>query len=92
MTHKDQLETETDRDVRRLEEKERNPARFVFGLMLYGGTLGLLFVVPIVCGAYLGRWIDSLMSGYSVRFTISLILLGIGVGAYNAFYFLRRRS
>lgn len=92
MTDKDKLMQNTERDVQRIEEKERRPARFIVGIVLYGGTLGLLFVVPIVAGAYLGRWIDSLMSGYSVRWTISLILLGIALGAYNVMYFLKRRS
>jgi len=54
--------------------------------------LGLLFVVPIVAGAYLGRWLDTLATGYSVRWTVSLIVLGIGVGAYNVFRFLQEKS
>lgn len=92
MTDKNKLTEETERDVQRIKEKERSPARFIFGVALYGGTLGLLFVVPIVAGAYLGRWIDSLIVGYSVRWTISLILLGIAIGTYNVIYFLKGRS
>jgi Putative F0F1-ATPase subunit Ca2+/Mg2+ transporter len=41
-------------------------------------------VLPVVAGAYLGRWLDSLVAGYSVRWTVSLILLGVVVGAVNA--------
>ena len=92
MTDKGKLMQDTGRDVHRLEEKEQKPARFVVGIVLYGGTLGLLFVVPIVAGAYFGRWLDTQMSGYSVRWTISLILLGIAVGAYNVMHFLGKRS
>jgi ATP synthase protein I len=59
---------------------------------LYGGTLGLLFVTPIVGGAYLGRWLDTLVAGYSVRWTVSLIVLGIVVGGYNVMRFLQEKT
>jgi ATP synthase protein I len=59
------------------------------GLLVMGGTAGLLFVVPILLGAYLGRWIDGQFAGYSVRWTVSLIVLGIAVGAYNVYRFFK---
>jgi ATP synthase protein I len=49
----------------------------------------LLFVLPVVGGAYLGHWLDSLVEGYSTRWTMSLILLGVIVGALNVFVFIR---
>ena len=91
MSDRDKLIAEISRDAQRLQEKVRRPATLI-GIMFYGGTVGLLFVVPIVAGAYLGRWLDSLVAGYSVRWTMSLIVLGIAVGAYNAYRFLRGRS
>ena len=56
---------------------------------IYIGTLGLLFVVPVVGGAYLGRWLDDMLSGYSIHWTISMILLGVFVGAMNVYLFMR---
>jgi len=56
---------------------------------VYLGTLGLLFVLPVVGGAYLGRWLDTLAAGYSTRWTVSLILVGIGVGVFNVYLFIR---
>jgi ATP synthase protein I len=90
MNFRDKLIEHTRRDVRRLDDKARRPATWV-GILFYGGTLGLLFVVPIVAGAYLGRWLDTLAAGYSVRWTVSLIVLGIVVGAYNVFRFLQEK-
>ena len=86
-----QLAEETKRDVERLEQRERRPATWI-GVVFYGGTLGLLFVVPIIAGAYVGRWLDSLASGYSVRWTVSLIVIGIAVGAYNVVRFIKHKT
>lgn len=88
MSFRNKLIQFTRRDARRLHDKRQQPASML-GLLIYGGTLGLLFVVPIVAGAYLGRWLDTLAAGYSVRWTISLIVLGIVVGGYNALKFLK---
>ena len=55
----------------------------------YLGTAGILFVLPIVAGAYLGRWLDGLGTGYSARWTVSLIVLGIAVGVVNVYLFFR---
>ncbi|MGY6274811.1 AtpZ/AtpI family protein [Methylomonas sp. MgM2] len=90
MSFRDKLLKHTRRDVRRLDDKSRQPASWV-GMMLYGGTLGLLFVVPIIAGAYLGRWLDMQVTGFSIRWTVSFILLGIIIGAYNVLRFLREK-
>lgn len=55
----------------------------------YIGTLGLLFVLPVVAGAYLGRWLDGLAAGYSIRWTLSMIFLGVIIGAFNVYIFIR---
>jgi ATP synthase protein I len=89
------LAADTARDVRRLEQKSRHPATWL-GIVFYGGTMGLLFVVPIVAGAYLGRWLDLHLTGYpflhTVHWTLSLIFLGIAVGAYNVYRFYRGKT
>ena len=90
MSFKEQLIAKVHQDLHRLERKSRGPETWL-GMLLYGGTLGLLFVVPIILGAYFGRWLDGLLTGYSVRWTLSLILLGTGLGAYNVWYFLREK-
>ena len=91
MTDRDKLIKDTGTDIERLDEKERKPATLA-GTVFYGGTLGLLFVVPIVGGAYLGRWLDMLSPGYSVRWTVSLIVLGIALGAWNVYRFVKEKA
>ena len=53
------------------------------------GTLGLVMVLPMVAGAYLGRWLDERLPGYSQSWTLSLLLLGVLVGAINLYLMLR---
>ena len=49
-----------------------------------------LVLLPLIGGAYLGRWLDGLHEGYSVRWTVNLILLGLALGVLNVYLFIRR--
>jgi len=79
------------RDARRITEAERNRPTLI-AQTVYLGSLALLFIVPVVGGAYLGRWIDGLFAGYSVRWTVSLIVLGVCVGIVNIYLFIMERN
>jgi ATP synthase protein I len=85
-----QLRNAVEREAGRLQRAERERSRLI-AQTVYLGSLALMFVVPVVAGAYLGRWIDGLFEGYSIRFTISLIVLGVGIGAVNVYLFVRER-
>jgi ATP synthase protein I len=82
------LEKRVGQQVERMKraEKER---RSLLGETVYLGTLGLLFIVPVIIGAYLGRWLDSRLEGYAIHWTLSMIFLGIAVGAVNVYLFIR---
>ncbi len=73
------------RDLRRAAEEEHR----LLAQLAYLGTAGLVLVLPAVAGAYLGRWLDSLMPGYSVQWTLSLILVGLGLGIVNVWLLFR---
>ena len=88
MTDQDKLTDEVAKQARRIQQAERE-RRTILAQSLYLGTLGLLFIVPLIAGAYLGRWLDSLYEGYSVRWTMSLIVLGIVAGAVNVYLLVR---
>lgn len=77
-----------EQQAERIKQAKRN-RKTLLGQTVYLGTVGLLLVSPIVIGAYLGAWLDSLIEGYSVRWTISLIVLGVMIGGLNVFYFIR---
>ncbi|MFZ4536179.1 AtpZ/AtpI family protein [Propionivibrio sp.] len=77
------------RDSERLKEAERN-RRSLLAQTVFLGSLSVLFVVPLLAGAYLGRWIDSQADGYTVGWTINLIILGLALGVFNVYFFIRK--
>ena len=88
MNTSDDLKKQVDKQVRRIRKAEREHPTLI-AQTVYAGMLGLLFVLPVVGGAYLGHWLDSLMDGYSVRWTTSLIVLGVIVGGINVYLYIR---
>jgi len=82
------LRRQVERQAQRMKKAEGERSTLM-GQTVYIGTLGLLFVLPVIGGAYLGRWLDSLAMGYSIRWTTSLILVGVFVGALNVYLFIR---
>jgi ATP synthase protein I len=88
MESREELRKAVERQAKRMQKAEHERPTLI-GQTVYLGTLGLVFVLPVVGGAYLGIWLDSLVSGYSTRWTMSLILLGVFVGGLNVYLFLR---
>lgn len=84
----ERLKSEVQKDVERVEKAKREK-RTLLAQTVYLGTLGLMLALPIVGGAYLGSWLDDRLKGYSVSWTISLILIGVFVGAVNVYLFVK---
>jgi ATP synthase protein I len=85
---KEELRKAVEQQAKRMQKAEHERPTLI-GQTVFLGTLGLLFVLPVVGGAYLGTWLDSLVSGYSTRWTVSLILLGVFIGGLNVYLFVR---
>ena len=88
MNHNQELRKQVEQQARRMKQAEKERPTLI-GQTIYVGALGVMFVLPMVGGAYLGRWLDGMASGYSVRWTISLILLGVFIGMINVYYFIK---
>ncbi len=88
MPQPDELRKQVERQSQRMKKAESERPNLL-GQTVYIGTLGLLFVLPVIGGAYLGRWLDSMVTGYSIQWTISLILIGVFVGGLNVYLFIR---
>lgn len=82
------LQRQVERQTRRMKNAESKRSS-LFSQTVYLGTLGLLFVLPLIGGAYLGHWLDSLATGYSIRWTMSLIFVGLFCGALNVYLCIR---
>jgi ATP synthase protein I len=82
------LEDQVEKQTQRMKQAERDRGSLL-RQSAYLAVLGLLFVLPVIGGAYLGRWIDGLLEGYSVRWTLSMIFLGVVMGAINVYLFIR---
>ncbi|MGA6828894.1 AtpZ/AtpI family protein [Nitrospira sp. NS4] len=88
MKNHDELKQQVTKQLSRIQQAEKDRPTLL-AQTAYLGTLGLLFVVPVIVGAYLGRWLDGLVEGYSLRWTLSLIILGVGIGVVNAYLFIK---
>ena len=84
----DELERQVEKRQARMERAEKERPTLL-AQSVHIGVLGLLFVLPVVGGAYLGRWIDGFAEGYSMRWTLSMMFLGIVAGAVNVYFFVR---
>ena len=88
MSSNEQLRKRVEQQARRMKQAEKDRPTLI-AQTVYMGTLGLVFVLPVVGGAYLGRWLDGLVEGYSIRWTLSMLFLGIIIGAVNVYLFIR---
>ena len=84
MTPWEQLQHQVDKQARRMRKAERERSSLL-AQTAFLGSLGLCFGLPIVAGAYLGNWLDKLVEGYSVHWTVGMIVLGVAVGAFNVY-------
>ena len=90
MNEHQRLKDRVEQQARRMQQAE-HARRTLLAQTIYLGTLGLVMVLPIIVGAYVGDWLDSRLPGFSVSWTTSLILVGVGIGAVNAWLLIRDR-
>jgi ATP synthase protein I len=86
----ERLQTTVRTQAGRIRKAERE-RRTLLANTIYLGTLGLIFVLPVIAGAYLGNWLDNRIKGYSFSWTVTLIVLGVFVGAIDVYLFVRGR-
>lgn len=58
----------------------------------YLGSVGFIFVLPVVIGAYLGSWADDRYPTFQSSWTVTLIVLGVFIGAFNVYLFFKDRD
>ena len=89
MENGERLRQHIEKQARRMVQAEKERPTLL-AQTVFLGTLALLFVLPMVGGVYLGHWIDNQLTGYSYRWTISLLVTGIFVGGMNVYLYIQR--
>jgi len=84
----DQLAKRVEQQAQRLQRAERERSTLL-AQTAYLGSLGLMFILPVVAGVYLGHWLDGRLAGYSMRWTLSLLSIGIVIGGFNVYWLIR---
>lgn len=89
MTEDDRLRRRIETQARRIAQAERDRPTLL-AQTVFLGTLALLFVLPVIGGAYLGHWVDGRQSGYSYRWTMMGLVVGLALGAVNVYAYIRK--
>ena len=87
----DKLKQAVERQKRRAHKAEEDE-KTLLAQTTYLGTLGLLLVLPILLGAYLGQWLDNPSEEYSFIWTLVLLILGGLLGLMNVYFFIQKRE
>jgi ATP synthase protein I len=88
MTSQHELDKKICQQIKRIKKAQMDGPN-IYSQSIFIGTLGLVLVLPIIGGVYLGYWLDSLMAGYSSRWTLSLLFVGIIVGVLNVYFLIK---
>lgn len=83
-----ELKTKVEKKIKKI-EKAKKERPHLLAQTVYLGTIGIIFILPMIIGAYLGVWLDDKFRGFSYSWTISLIFLGIIIGAVNVYLFIK---
>ncbi len=77
------------RKLRELRERQGEVSFWAGVAML--GLVGWMIVIPTMVGIFLGRWLDqTLRSG--LFWTLSLMMIGLAAGCYNAWRAIQERQ
>ena len=87
----EQLRRAVEKQVKRMQRAEKERPTLL-AQSVFMGTLALLFVLPVILGAYLGNWLDNMVQGYSIYWTIGLLLAGLVVGIINVYIYIREHE
>lgn len=87
----EQLRKSVEKQAKRMQRAE-NERPTLLAQSVFMGTIALLFVLPVIVGAYLGNWLDGMEQGYSIHWTIGLIFLGLVIGVLNVYMYIREHG
>lgn len=78
------------KELRRLKAKQKQHHRVWFGLGMFG-LVGWSVAIPTLAGAAIGSWLEARFDSRQ-SWTLTLLLLGLLGGCFNAWRWLRDES
>jgi ATP synthase protein I len=87
----DELARRVEQQAQRMQRAERDRPTLL-AQTIYLGSLGLMFILPVIAGVYLGHWLDGKLAGYSMRWTLSLLFAGLVIGGFNVYWLIRSQD
>ncbi len=87
----EQLRKAVEKQVKRMKRAEKERPTLL-AQSVFMGTLALLFVLPVIVGAYLGNWLDNMAEDYSILWTMVLLFGGLILGIVNVYIFVREHE
>ena len=87
----DELARRVEQQAQRMQRAERDRPTLL-AQTVYLGSLGLMFILPVIAGVYLGHWLDGKLAGYSMRWTLILLFAGLVIGGFNVYWLIRSQD
>ena len=88
MNNQHRLKKKIESQVKRIKKAEHDRPNLLSQTVNLS-TLVLVILLPIIAGAYLGHWLDDLVEGYSMHWTLSLLVIGIVIGIFNVYFLIK---
>ncbi len=76
------------RKLRARRERERTVWSWL-GMM---GLVGWSVAIPTLLGIFIGLWLDARTEGDRISWTLTLLILGVALGCWQAWYWVKRES
>lgn len=76
---------------RRLKARGERNRSVWFGLGMFG-LVGWSVAIPTLIGVAAGLWLDGRWPSEKASWTLTLLVIGVAVGCWNAWYWVRQES
>ncbi|MGK7345194.1 MAG: AtpZ/AtpI family protein [Candidatus Nitrospinota bacterium M3_3B_026] len=76
---------------RRLKARGERDRSVWFGLGMFG-LVGWSVAIPTLIGVAAGLWLDKNWPSGKVSWTLTLLVIGVAVGCWNAWYWVKQES
>lgn len=73
----------------RAREEQRRTAWFGLGMF---GLVGWSVAIPSLLGIAFGLWLDERWAQQQVSWTLTFLIIGVALGALNAWYWIKQES